>query len=54
MIISIVYYLICVGVILGSDNGKPWKFTDYIILLFAGLYAPLSIGFYIGKILKSS
>ena len=44
MIFSLVYYLICAGIIFGSDDGKPWKFSDYILLLFAGIYAPLSIG----------
>ena len=49
-----VYYLICAGIILGSDNGKTWKFSDYILLLFAGVYAPLSVGVYIGKFLKEN
>lgn len=44
MIFSLVYYLICVGIIFGSDDGKPWKFSDYVLLLFAGIYAPLSVG----------
>lgn len=38
----------------GSDNGKTWKFSDYILLLFAGVYAPLSVGVYIGKFLKEN
>ena len=52
MIFSLVYYLICAGIIFGSDDGKPWKFSDYILLLFAGIYAPLSVGVYIGKHLR--
>lgn len=50
MIFSLVYYLICVGIIFGSDDGKPWKFSDYILLLFA----PLSVGMYIGRFLKEN
>lgn len=54
MLFSLVYYLICAGIILGSDNGKTWKFSDYILLLFARVYAPLSVGVYIGKFLKEN
>lgn len=54
MIFSLVYYLICVGIIFGSDDGKPWKFSDYVLLLFAGIYAPLSVGMYIGRFLKQN
>ena len=27
--------MICAGIIFGSNDGKPWKFSDYILLLFA-------------------
>ena len=54
MIFSLVYYLICAGIIFGSDDGKPWKFSDYILLLFAGIYTPLSVGMYIGWFLKEN
>lgn len=54
MIFSLVYYLICAGIIIGSDDGKPWKGTDYLILLFAGVYAPISVGICIGKYLKKN
>jgi hypothetical protein len=30
------------------------EISDYILLLFAGVYAPLSVGVYIGKFLKEN
>lgn len=54
MIFSLVYYLICAGIVIGSDDGKPWKSADYLILLFAGVYAPIRVGIYIGKYLRKN
>lgn len=52
MKIAIIWYLFCAGILLGTDDGKPWKFVDYLLLLFAGFYVPMLVGFSIGKRFK--
>ena len=47
-IILIVLYLLCAGIILGTDDGKPWGFNDYVVLVFAWIMAPLGVGMWIG------
>lgn len=50
----IVLYLLCAGIILGTDDGKPWGFKDYAVLLFAWIMAPIGVGMWIGGKMAAS
>lgn len=49
----ITYYLLCAAIILGSDDGKPWKVTDHFAVIFAPICAPLYVGVCVGAWLRS-
>lgn len=47
--IIIILYLLCAGVLIGTDDGKPWVFKDYVALVFAWIVAPIGVGMWIGR-----
>lgn len=54
ILVCIIYNIFCAGILLSIDDGRSWKFQDYLLFIFAGFCVPLIIGFYIGKKLVKS
>ncbi len=50
----IILYLLCAGIILGTDDGEPWGIGDYVALVFAWIMAPLGVGMWIGSKMAGS
>lgn len=44
-----IYWIFCVGLVIGTDDGEPWTFGDKLYVIFAGLYVPIVLGLFIGR-----
>lgn len=52
--IIIILYLLCAGILIGTDDGKPWVLKDYVALVFAWIVAPVGVGMWIGRMMTAS
>ncbi len=49
-----IYWLLCAFIVIGTDGGEPWTVRDKWYIVFAGFYAPIIIGLFIGSYIKET
>lgn len=45
----IIYWIFCAGLVIGTDDGKPWTLGDKMYVILSGLYVPIVLGLFVGR-----